>query len=127
MKKWLPYIISLFLGVAIMTLFFSAKKKNNRQLDERITLKRTDKNPYGSWVAFQTLGDFFPEAHISVNRYEPGYWDSLSNYAENQVLIIVTGRFEADKKELQRISRFIQNGNHVFISAQYLSAEQHLI
>jgi hypothetical protein len=122
MKKILPYALALVLGGAIITLFLSAKNKRNKVLDERFSLKKNERIPYGSWVAYQTLPDLFPEATISSNKYEPGYWDSLSNYEDRQVLIILTGRFEADREELQKLMRFVENGNHVLISAQYLSS-----
>ncbi len=122
MKKALPYLLILLLGAAVITLFFSARKKNRKKLDENFTLKRKDKIPYGSWVAFHSLPSLFPDAHISVNRYEPGYWDSLSNYEEKQVLIILTARFEADREELKRLTKFVEYGNDVFISAQYISS-----
>jgi hypothetical protein len=122
MKRILPYALALILGGAIITLFLSAKKKRNKVLDERFSLRKNDKIPYGSWVAYNSLPDLFPKASITINKYEPGYWDSLSNYEDKQVLIILTGRFDADREELQRMMRFVENGNHVLISAQYLSS-----
>ena len=122
MKKLLPYILAAVLGSAILTLFLSAQRKKNKILDERFSLKKTDRIPYGSWVAYNVLPDLFPGASISTNRHEPGYWDSLSNYEEKQVLIILTARFDADKSELERMMKFVENGNHVLISAQYISS-----
>lgn len=116
-------MLAIILGVAFFTLFLSARKKKNKVLDERFTLRKSDKIPYGSWVAYNVLPDVFPGASISTNRREPGYWDSLSNYEEKQVLIVLTARFDADKNELERMMTFVENGNHVLICTQYVSSE----
>ncbi len=116
-------MLALVLGGAIFSLLLSARNKKNKVLDERFTLRRSDKIPYGSWVAYNVLPDMFPQASILTNRREPGYWDSLSNYEEKQVLIILTARFDADKSELERMMSFIEKGNHVLISTQYVSSE----
>ena len=91
-------------------------------MNEKITFRRQDKIPYGTYVAYRNLGQVFPDATIVINKDEPGYWDSLSNYDANQALIIVTGRFNADEDELKKLISFIENGNEVFVSARYLSA-----
>jgi hypothetical protein len=111
------------LGGAIITLFFAAKKNKQRQLDERISFKKRDKIPYGCWVAYETLPGMFPEAEVSANRYEPGYWEELSNYEEDQVLVIVAPRLEATRDEMLQIARFADKGNHVLISTAALSSE----
>jgi len=58
-------------------------------LDERISFRKRDKIPYGTYVAYQSLRSIFPDASVSVNSKEPGYWDSLSAYKSNQALLIV--------------------------------------
>lgn len=124
MNKYLPYIIGLLLVAAIVTLFITGNnpRKKDRQLDERITLRRQDKIPYGTFVAYRNLGYLFPQADISVDNNEPGLWDSLSNYESKQALIVVAGRFSADEQEMKKMLSFIRNGNDVFVSARYISA-----
>jgi len=121
-NKFLPYILTLVLSAAIITLFVTGKKKKNRKLNERITLRRQDKLPYGTYVAYRNLSQLFPGASVIVNKNEPGYWDSLSNYEANQALIIITNSFRPDKDELKRLVSFMENGNDVFVSARYVSA-----
>jgi hypothetical protein len=120
-KKYLPYILALLLLGAILALFLTGNNKKERQLDERITLRKQDKIPYGTFVAYKGLEHLFPKAAIYTNRYEPGYWDSLSNYESNQALIIITGKFNANESEMKKLISFIEKGNDVFVSARTIS------
>ena len=121
MKKYLPYIITLLLTGALVTLFLTGSNEKKKKLDERVTLRRQDKIPYGTYVAYEGLEHLFPKAAIYTNRYEPGYWDSLSNYESDQALIIVTGKFNADESEMKKLIEFIEKGNDVFVSARTIS------
>jgi hypothetical protein len=121
MKKFLPHIIlAIVLGVAIF-MVLTAKTDSRRVLNRRLSFKRQDKIPYGAWVAHKNLRHIFPQAAISVNRKEPGYWDSLSSYDSKQALIIISPWFLADDEEMKRLISFAQNGNDVFISSRYVS------
>lgn len=121
MKKYIPYIIAVLLTGAIVTLFVTGDNKKQSQLDERITLRKQDKIPYGTYVAYKGLEHLFPKAAIYTNRYEPGYWDSLSYYESGQALVIITGKFNADENEMKKLISFIEKGNDVFVSARTIS------
>ena len=123
MKKNLPYILFGFLALAIIFLIVTGNNKTNRRFDNRVTLRKSDKIPYGMFVAYHNLKYLFPYASVSANRYEPGYWDSLSNYSQDQALIIMADHFNADDFELQKLMTFVEKGNDVFISARVLSSE----
>ena len=122
MNKFLPYILGLLLLGAVIVLFATGSNKKNRILDERVTLRRQDKIPYGTYVAYRNLKHIFPYASIYTNKYEPGYWDSLSSYDSNQAFIVVCDRFSPDEDEMKRMITFTENGNDVFICARYISA-----
>jgi hypothetical protein len=121
LKKYLPYLIAVLLTGALVTLFVTGDNKKQEQLDERITLGKQDKIPYGTYVAYTGLEHLFPKAAIYINKYEPGYWDSLSYYEADQALIIVTGKFNADESEMKKLVSFIEKGNDVFVSARTIS------
>ncbi len=106
---------------ALVILFATGRQNRKRKLDERITLRRQDKIPYGTYVAYRNLKYIFPRATIYTNRYEPGYWDSLSNFDAHQLFISVSARFSADEEEMKRIISFTENGNDVFISTMAVS------
>lgn len=107
---------------AVVALIVTGNNKNSRKLDERITMQKKDKIPYGAYVAFTNLQQLFPAAAVYVSRQEPGYWDSLSNYDSGQAYFVITDKFSADKDEVRKLISFVEGGNDVFISARYFSA-----
>ena len=107
---------------AVLVLFFTGNHKQKRRLNERITLRRQDKIPYGTYVAFRNLKYIFPAATIYTNRYEPGYWDSLSIHDSKQAFIVVCDHFSPDEMEMKSMITFTENGNDVFICARSISA-----
>ncbi|HEX2629835.1 MAG TPA: DUF4350 domain-containing protein [Chitinophagaceae bacterium] len=123
MKRSLLYgLLLLVIGAIAIMLFTGNKKKKNRQIDQRISLRRTDKIPYGGYVAYQSLQHLFPNTAISAAKSTPGYWDSISRDHNDDALIIVSPRFYADEFEMKGLLRFMQNGNSVFISTLEMSA-----
>lgn len=121
MKNKLPYILLSLVGAAFILLIVTGNNKSNRTIDNRITFRKNDKRPYGMFVAYDHLKYLFPTASISANKYEPGYWDSLSSYDNNQALIILADRFSADDAEIEKLIAFAEYGNDVFITARELS------
>jgi hypothetical protein len=126
LKKILPYILGSVLLVAVLVLFFTGNNNQKKKLNERITLRRQDKIPYGTYVAYRNLKYIFPAASIHINKDEPGYWDSLSIHDSKQALIIICGQFNAGEEEMKKMISFAENGNDVFVSAGNISydAEQ---
>jgi hypothetical protein len=120
LNKASPYILLTLLIGAVIVLFITAENNQPRKLDERITLRKRDKIPYGSYVAFEQLKYLFPSAVISVNRREPGYWDSLSSFTSGQALITLSAYFNASRKELTRMLKLAEAGNDVFVSSRYI-------
>lgn len=104
-------------------MLLTGENKKEKEFDQRITLRKRDKIPYGTNIAYQGLSYIFPKASVSANKKEPGYWDSLSTYSEEQALIIVSPQFNANGYEMKKIIRFIENGNDVFVSARTISSE----
>lgn len=86
-----------------------------RRLDERITLRSTDKIPYGTRVAYDLLPLLFPSANVARELAAPGEWDSLSSYEDNQAVILVAEYLNAETDDLQKLADFVERGNHVFI------------
>jgi hypothetical protein len=121
LNKFLPYILGLLLLVAVIILFATGSNKKIRKLDERVTLRRQDKIPYGTFVAYRNLKHIFPNASIYSNKFEPGFWDSLSIQDSKQVFIAVCVQFNPDEDEMKKLITFIENGNDVFISAIKIS------
>lgn len=122
MKKTVPYIIIGVLALALIGLLFTGGGKS-KEINQRITLNRRDKDAYGAWVAFRSLREFFPSASVYTSRKEPGYWDSVSSSGSGQLFISVTTQFMPDEFELKKLIAFAENGNDVFISTKSVSRD----
>ena len=126
MKKQVLYIVLFFVAIAVAVMLFTGKgEERERVPDQRVTLNKKDKNPYGAYIAYQSLQHLFPEAAVSTSEKEPGEWDSLSNYGNKQALLIISPRFYASEYEMKKLIRFAENGNDVFVSARFLSSDVH--
>jgi hypothetical protein len=123
LKKYLPYLFGVLILSGIILLYTTGKNKKDKKVNEQITLRRQDKIPYGTYVAYRNLHYLFPDAAIYTSRQEPGFWDSLSNYDAGQAYIVIADEFSADADEMRRLLKFAKNGNDVFISARTVSYE----
>ncbi len=122
MKKYLPHIIfALVVGAAIYMILTAEKQDSKKVLNKRLSFRTQDKIPYATYVAFNSLNFFFPDASISKNNKEPGYWDSLSIYDDRQLLIIVSPYFMPDDNELTKLIDFVKSGNDIFISSLFIA------
>jgi hypothetical protein len=123
LKKYFPYIIAFVIAGAIIALLFTGKRNGSKVFDQRITLRKQDKIPYGTYAAHQLLKGLLPNATIHQSRQEPGYWgDSITNSKDRQAYVFIGNRFTADEYEMKNLIRFAEKGNDVFISASYISA-----
>ncbi len=108
--------------MGLIALFLTGSKRE-KKLDERITLRKKDKIPYGTWVAFRSLPAMFPGASVYTSRREPGSWNSVSEEESGQLFIAVTPQFMADEYEMDKLLAFAEKGNDVFISAESVSGD----
>lgn len=120
MRKYLPYILGALLITSLVILVITGNNKKRKTLDEHITLRRQDKIPYGTYVAFESLKSMFPNAKIIPSNDPPGYWSSIS-YNPGQAIIIISDKFIADDAEMRKLIGFAEQGNDVFISAMTMS------
>jgi len=120
MKIKLPYIILLLVSVAALFMIFIGRR-SGKTFDDKLSFHKKDKIPYGYWVAYNNLKHLFPEASISADKKEPGYWDSLSVYDSKQTLLIFSPYFYPGHDEMDKLLNFVKNGNDIFISSVFFS------
>ncbi len=116
-------MIRLLTYLVICSLIFSSCK--SKRLNERVSLWRNDKIPYGTNYAFSNLVHLFPYSDISINKVSPvkramGYHapqgrDSLGPN-EHSAFIVITPSFKPDDSELSELLKYVTSGNHLFIS-----------
>lgn len=116
MKKAFPYILGgIVLVLLIVLMTTSNATKGLRRMDERITLRRTDKIPYGMRAALDLLPSLFPAASVYSDKQYPGNWDSINLNGRNQAVIVVADYLDASDEELDELTTFVKNGNYVFL------------
>ena len=123
MKKWAPYTLGAFALLLLVLLVLFVPYKRERKLDERITLRQRDKIPYGTFVAHQLLQATFSKAHVIQDKAAPGYWSGINTDTSNQAVFLISGTFDPDQDALRHISKFVQNGNYVFIITQHFNQD----
>lgn len=121
MKRFLPYLLGVAVLFLLAALVLTSRSKQNRQMDERITLRQRDKIPYGTAVAKNLLPSLFPQAAVYFDSRYPGSWDEIDPFESGQAVILVADHFEASYVELDRLSRFVNSGNVVFIISRSIS------
>ena len=123
MKKFLPYIILVAIVGLIFIVIVGANRKLPRKMDERITLREKDKIPYGTAAARSLIGSLFPNASVTSDSRNPGYWNDISFGSNKQAVILMSGYFNADEYELKKIIDFASSGNYVFIIGRGFSTD----
>lgn len=96
-----------------------------KMLDERITLWRSDKIPYGTFYARENLQRIFPEAGIlnyknTPDPSQPSNIRDLLTYEDdlqNTCFIIISRQVLPDDKEIDGLFNLVNKGAKIFISA----------
>ena len=116
--------------IYILLLLLSACA-GEKKLNERISLWREDKIPYGTYYFNHQLHHIFPEATIINDNQSPvrryGYHKSaqklqkqLELYKKKAAEIILVPELEPDAAEWQAMMEFVGEGNQLFISSFHL-------
>jgi hypothetical protein len=121
MKKSFPYVIGAVVLVVLIFIMASTATKPPRKMDERLTLRQSDKIPYGTRVARELLGALFPSAALPFDRNYPSSWDSIDMNDHNQAVILMADYFDADRDELEEMAEFVEKGNYIFIISRAAS------
>lgn len=109
-------IIYAYVAVAMLLLpLASCRMKREKELDRRITLKRRDKLPYGTKVAYEGLFHLFPDATITVNE-KP--LSTLSSIEGKKAYLVFGNAIDPTPIQINALLDFVGEGNHVFISAR---------
>jgi hypothetical protein len=103
------------LAFLLLLSLASCQLNRVRQIDRRITLKRRDRLPYGTKVAYDGLPYLFPNSTISSNN-KP--LSGLSSSEGKKAYLIIVGAMDPSPADINSLLDFVGEGNHVFISAR---------
>jgi hypothetical protein len=124
--RLVPCLLLLFSYLLFVGCRQIITRNGKKQVSSRVTLKSTDKIPYGTFVAQENLAYMFPEAIMDVNELSPASYRSFvsgnNSYSEDSnprpfLYVIISPYFSPTPREYQAIMAFVGRGNHVFISA----------
>jgi hypothetical protein len=111
MRKGLIYAVCCLLLVTVMGC--TQKKKTNWQ----VTLKKEDKTPYGTYLAYNSLKYYFPQAEVqTLSRWHK--FNTIADEYDNDgtALLILSGLdFNLSGYEWEQLQQFISSGNEVMI------------
>ncbi len=123
MKKIVPYLLIAVVFTGIILLIYSGdnRQPGMKELDRRLSFRKNDKIPYGTFIAYENLQHLFPQANISTDKSRPGDWQTLTSYEKHQALLVVSPFFEAEQSDMDNLLEFVKQGNDVFVSAMKIS------
>jgi hypothetical protein len=124
LKKIVPYLLIAVVLTGILLLIYAGNRGGQsatKQLDRRLSFRKTDKIPYGTFIAYENLKHLFPKANISADRSRPGDWQTLTSYQKQQALLVVSPFFEAEHSDIDNLLEFVKEGNDVFVSTMKVS------
>jgi len=122
MKRSLPYIIAGAI-VVVLVVLLALSHRPGRAFNERISLRKEDKIPYGAFLAKELIPSLFPGADVTFSKKEPDEWSNAFDGSSKQAVISVSSELNADEDELFDMLRFAKEGNYVFLATQDLSEE----
>jgi len=112
-----------------MMLISSCERGNEKVLNERVTIWRKDKIPYGTFYAYEQLPVMFPEAEIIIDKespdsrrniFQPKNNDleiKLSSHVGRTASFVITRRLLPNSSELRALLDFVYEGNQIFVSS----------
>lgn len=115
-----------------LVLVFAGCSSNTKKLNERISLWRNDKIPYGTFYAYNNLSRIFPDASIEISKKSPdrfkglNFGESADNYVQvsgKSAHIIISPQVQLDEAELRSLFNYVGEGNHIFISSFNISKD----
>lgn len=105
--------------IYISLLFILLSSCNGKKLNERLSLWRNDKIPYGTRVSHEQLNRIFPSAEVSLNKTSPvqnGFYNSDKENSSRSAFISIVPSFKPSDIELKALMHYVSMGNHVLIS-----------
>ncbi|MGN6248638.1 MAG: hypothetical protein ACTHNG_09780 [Ginsengibacter sp.] len=112
-------------GFAIMVVLFASGCTQNKDhvppLNE--SYRRTDKLPFGSFIAYKGFQSEFPDYWINVaQRPFTKTWQDLRNESTNgySLYFLITKNLILSVDEVNAMVEYIKAGNDLFISADYV-------
>ncbi len=116
MDKRSRNILILF-GVALLTIII-VEVARPKPINWQSSYTAEDKIPFGSYILYEELKQL-PNIQIETVSKNPFDFLKDSTYISNAAYIFINSEINFDKRSFEKLKRFIQNGNSVFIAATH--------
>jgi hypothetical protein len=110
--------LKIYVSIASILLIFYLLGQYNRPvaIDWTKTLKNSEKMPFGTYVVYDRIHDIFPGSKVTTFR-DPVYNVINDDSVKKGTYIIICNYANLNEYDYAKLSKFIKNGNDVFISA----------
>lgn len=111
--------------LVLITLLQACSQQNKTNWD--VTFDKNSKEPYGCFIAYQMLSEIFPSANIQNERNLFREIDKALDHPDygvnkSRLSIVVCRTFSVDSLELDKIKRYVHQGNSLCIFSENYSA-----
>ncbi|MDO6431218.1 hypothetical protein Q4E93_11500 [Flavitalea sp. BT771] len=107
----------IWLMLFLLPMLSCNRGSGRKKLNDRITFRRKDKIPYGTFVAYESLQYLFPNAEITINK--TNFATLAQGEGGKKALIFIGQSATMDASQVNAMLSFVGQGNHVFISSFY--------
>jgi hypothetical protein len=119
----------------LVMLISSCGIGDGKELNERVTIWRKDKIPYGTFYAYEQLPVMFPNAEILIDKESPDSHKNifqpknneleakLSSHVGRTASFVFTHQVLPNSSELRALLDFVYEGNQLFLSSFEFSDE----
>lgn len=119
MKGYRKFLIAI--GV-LMLIYIIAETNRPKKLEWEVTMSKFDRGPFGAYVLYQLMSDFFSDVYLIPTR-EPilntvEYVDD--DETEKSAYILIEPNLNITKIERDALLRYANAGNYVFLAADNL-------
>jgi hypothetical protein len=121
MKKNLKYIVLL---IGVLSVLFIVEMLMPKPLNWKKSFTYSDKIPYGCYLTYQLLQNYFGEYVIETNR--KSIYEIWSDYGYGSTtpdlsMIFINEKFQTNEQDLDALLKIVNQGATAFISAHYFS------
>jgi len=123
MKRQYLYGGLLMLSFGLLIVMEMSKPK---PINWSMSFTKSDKIPFGSYILYDLLPELFPKKDIQTVE-ETAYLLlkeqdlTFEKDEDAKTLLIINNSFSPDKEETTKLLAFVEQGNHLFISAMSIS------
>ncbi|MEZ5047291.1 MAG: DUF4350 domain-containing protein [Chitinophagaceae bacterium] len=120
LKKYFLY------GLLTVLILIVQACNNKKETDWSENYDRNNKSPYGSYIAYHSLSEIFPNSKITAGRKVMSEIEKINsdydfNTHSGNFFIVTAFSFQIDSSEMSSIEQFIENGNGLMIFAKHFS------